>query len=142
MTLRPHRVSSFLAALSLLTAGACARRPQSAAYVPGPDGGAPRRGGHVVFVREEDPDYLDPALSYGTYSASVTEAIYHTLLDYAHEPGPGGARLEPDLAASLPEIRGQMAVCYGLAWPLRRQLRSSFKSRKDRRLPKSSRRGR
>jgi len=89
----------------LLSAGGCVHEPRPVAYVPGPDGGTPRRGGHAVFVREEDPDYLDPGLSYGTYSAAVTEAIFHTLLDYAHEPGPAGATLEPDLAQSLPEIR-------------------------------------
>jgi ABC-type transport system substrate-binding protein len=106
-------VSSILAALSLLLACACAREPHQAAYVPGPDGGTPRRGGHAVFVREEDPDYIDPALSYGTYSAAVTEAIFHTLLDYAHEPGPAGARLVPDLAVSLPDIReGGRLYCF------------------------------
>jgi ABC-type transport system substrate-binding protein len=56
-------------------------------------------------VREEDPDYLDPALSYGVYSAPVTEAIFHTLLDYEGAPGPAGATLRPDLAETLPDIR-------------------------------------
>jgi len=98
-------------------------------YELGPGLGTPRRGGHAVFVREEDPDYLDPALSYGTYSAAVTEAIYHTLLDYAHVPGPEGARLAPDLAQSLPEIReGGTLYCFRVrpearfAAPLRRHI--------------------
>src|SRR5262249_60531131 len=86
----------------LLSAGGCVHEPRPVAYVPGPDGGTPRRGGHAVFVREEDPDYLDPGLSYGTYSAAVTEAIFHTLLDYAHEPGPAGATPLPGLAAPPP----------------------------------------
>ena len=99
------------AALALLLAGAgaaagCAPRAAPVHYAAGPAGpGGPRRGGHAVFVREEDPDYIDPALSYGTYSAPVTEAVFHTLLDYAHAPGPAGARVVPDLAVSLPAIR-------------------------------------
>jgi ABC-type transport system substrate-binding protein len=63
------------------------------------------RGGHAIFLREEDPDYLDPALSYGTYSAPIIEAVYRTLLDYAHVPGAEGGRMEPDLAESLPDVR-------------------------------------
>jgi ABC-type transport system substrate-binding protein len=62
-------------------------------------------GGHAIFTREEDPDYLDPALSYGTYTAPLIEAIYRGLLDYADEPGEAGARLIPELAVSLPEVR-------------------------------------
>src|SRR6185503_2366970 len=63
-----------LFAAALCAATGCARQPQRTNYELGPGSGAPRRGGHAVFVREEDPDYLDPALSYGTYSAAVTEA--------------------------------------------------------------------
>lgn len=80
-------------------------RAETALYPAGPTGAGPRRGGHAVFVREEDPDYLDPALSYGTYSAAVNEAVFHTLLDYAHVAGPAGAQLKPDLAESLPDLR-------------------------------------
>jgi peptide/nickel transport system substrate-binding protein/oligopeptide transport system substrate-binding protein len=112
VTLRLHFASIALAVL-LLAACGCARQTHTAAYVPGPDGGPPRRGGHIVFVREEDPDYLDPGLSYGTYSAPLVEGIFHTLLDYAHEPGQAGAALEPDLAQSLPDIReGGTLYCF------------------------------
>ncbi len=108
---RVSRASRALTALfALLVAapgvGGCIPRPATTAYGPGPDaGGPPRRGGRAVFVREEDPDYLDPALSYGTYSAPITQAIFHTLIDYADAPGPAGSRLEPDLAERLPEVR-------------------------------------
>ena len=91
-------------AIAALWLGGCARSVGTSAYDPGPNG-SPRRGGHAVFVREEDPDYLDPALSYGLYSAPVTEAIFHTLLDYQGVPGPAGARLIPDLAEALPDVR-------------------------------------
>jgi ABC-type transport system substrate-binding protein len=88
----------------MLLAAGCVGGRGAVGYAPGKDG-TPRRGGHAIFVREEDPDYLDPALSYGSYSSPVNEAIFHTLLDYADVPGPGGAELRPDLAATLPEIR-------------------------------------
>jgi peptide/nickel transport system substrate-binding protein len=101
------------AAAALLFLGCVHQRPNSA-YSPGPgDEGLRRRGGHAVFVREEDPDFLDPALSYGTYSAAVNEAIFHTLLDYASAPGRAGAQLVPDLAESLPAIReGGTLYCF------------------------------
>ena len=127
---RVHALSLrlFLFAAALTAAG-CVRQPEITNYELGPGSGAPRRGGRVVFVREEDPDYLDPALSYGTYSAAVNEALYHTLLDYAHVPGPEGARLEPDLAQSLPDIReGGTLYCFlvrpeaRFAAPLRRHI--------------------
>ena len=115
-------------ALVGLVAG-CGRPPAMPSYAPGPGDGPIRRGGHAVFVREEDPDYLDPALSYGTYSAPVNEAIFHTLLDYAHGPGPAGARLEPDLADALPDLReGGTLYCFHVrrearfAAPLRRHI--------------------
>jgi peptide/nickel transport system substrate-binding protein len=98
-----------LAAVVLLIAAilaGCSQRRNVEAYPAGADtGGSPRRGGTAVFVREEDPDYLDPALSYGVYSAPVTEAIFHTLLDYAHLAGPAGAAMQPDLAESMPDVR-------------------------------------
>jgi ABC-type transport system substrate-binding protein len=96
-----------------LVLGACVQTAAPALYASGPGGAPPRRGGHAIFVREEDPDFLDPALSYGTYSAAVNEAIFHTLLDYAHAPGPDGVRLQPDLAESLPEVReGGTLYCF------------------------------
>lgn len=95
-------VPATLAAVTLLTGGCVlARAPDP--HSPGPHGIA-RRGGHAVFVREEDPDYLDPALSYGAYSAPMIEAVFRTMLDYADEPGPAGARLHPDLAESMPAV--------------------------------------
>jgi len=84
----------------------CAQRADVETYPAGADtGGPPRMGGTAILVREEDPDYLDPALSYGVYSAPVTEAIFHTLLDYEGVPGPAGAQLVPDLAETLPDVR-------------------------------------
>ncbi|HET9326159.1 MAG TPA: ABC transporter substrate-binding protein [Candidatus Eisenbacteria bacterium] len=92
------------AALLLLLLTDCAARRESLLYPPGP-GGTPRRGGHAIFVREEDPDYLDPALSYGTYSAPIIEGVYRGLLEYVDAPGLEGARLVPELAETLPDLR-------------------------------------
>ncbi len=93
-------------ALLLVALAGCAQRADVEIYPAGADtGGPPHMGGRAVLVREEDPDYLDPALSYGVYSAPVTEALFHTLLDYRGVPGPAGAELVPDLAESLPDLR-------------------------------------
>lgn len=97
---------ALVAVALLLAIAGCARRPPAVSYAPGYDvGGTPRRGGHAIFVREEDPDYLDPALSYGVYTAPLVNAVFHTLLDYVNASGPAGNELVPDLAESLPELR-------------------------------------
>jgi len=109
-----HPLASRLASRSLLACAlamaallaGCARPGVDlfASYAPGPDG-TPRRGGRIVLVREEDPDFLDPALSYGTYSAPLIEAVFRTLLEYEDLPGPAGAALRPEIAETLPEVR-------------------------------------
>ncbi len=97
----------------------CAARRESLLYPPGPTG-APRRGGSAIFVREEDPDYLDPALSYGTYSAPLIEGVYRGLLEYRDAPGLAGNVLEPELAETLPAVR-EGATLY--AFKVRRDAR-------------------
>ena len=94
-----------LAVVAVSNAG-CVSRPTALSYTPGPRGdGPPARGGHAVFVREEDPDFLDPALSYGTYTAPVIEGVFRSLLEYVDAPGPAGSRLVPELALGLPDVR-------------------------------------
>ncbi len=92
----------------------CAAPRATPPYPPGPTSpGGPTRGGKAIFVREEDPDYLDPALSYGTYTGPLSEAIFHTLLDYTDAPGIAGYKLIPDLAESLPDVReGGTLYCF------------------------------
>lgn len=90
--------------LSLLAVSGCMVQASQSAYPPGPDG-SPRPGGKAVFVREEDPDYLDPALSYGLLSAPAMQLIYRTLIEYADAPGAAGAELIPELAEGLPDLR-------------------------------------
>src|SRR5215471_18831377 len=68
---RPFAHACAVLMVSLLALAGC-RNGDEASYPAGPtSGGPPRRGGHIVFVREEDPDYLDPGLSYGSYSAPL-----------------------------------------------------------------------
>lgn len=96
---------ALLAALLLVVPG-CARRADTlfASYTPGPDG-TPRRGGKIVLTREEDPDYLDPALSYGLYTAPLIEVLHRTLLEYDDLPGEAGAQFHPEIAESMPDLR-------------------------------------
>jgi ABC-type transport system substrate-binding protein len=97
------------AALSLALALAlcgCRAAAVGPAYVPGSAlDGARQRGGHIVLVREEDPDFLDPALSYGVYTYPMDGAVFRSLIGYAHAPGPAGGELVPELAESLPDVR-------------------------------------
>lgn len=103
----PSRALILLSAVIACTACAgCNQRTADIGHSRAFDAGAPpRRGGKAVLVREEDPDFLDPALSYGTYSAPVTQAVFHTLIDYASAPGTAGAQIVPDLVERVPEVR-------------------------------------
>lgn len=96
-----------------LALAAC-REVRPPSYAPGPAIEGPhRRGGAIVLTREEDPDFLDPALSYGVYSAPMVQSLFHTLIDYRSAPGAAGAELVPDLAETLPEVReGGTLYCF------------------------------
>jgi ABC-type transport system substrate-binding protein len=101
-----ERVATLILAAWLLAPCGCRGGAAGPAYAPGPALEGPRhRGGHVVLTREEDPDFLDPALSYGIYTYPMNAVVFRTLIGYAHQPGPAGARLVPELAESLPEVR-------------------------------------
>ncbi len=92
-------------AVGLLAAG-CRESRAPLAYAPGPDESGPhRRGGRIVLVREEDPDYLDPALSYGVYSSPMNEVVFRSLIGYRSFPGAAGAEVVPEMAERLPDVR-------------------------------------
>ncbi len=112
-----HPATPALLLLLALGLAGCAHRETLllAGYTPGPAGEGPRRGGRIVLVREEDPDYLDPGMSYGTYSAPIIEAVFRTLLDYDDAPGVAGARLHPEIARTMPDLReGGTLYCFAI----------------------------
>jgi len=88
-----------LIGLSLL--GACRSDQQSQG--PLPDHG-PRRGGRIIVLSQNGPDYLDPGLAYLTASWEILAAVNNGLLTYRRAGGAGGLELIPDLAATMPEI--------------------------------------
>lgn len=73
-----------------------------ASYPGGPDSGTPLHGGKLVFLRETDPDYLDPALAYTLLGSPLVEACGRTLLGFPRRPGADMSRIEPDMAESMP----------------------------------------
>ena len=86
---RPHALL-VPALLCVLLAAGCAGSRESVRYPAGSSsGGPPRRGGHALFVREGDQDYLDPALSYETYSSPVVEGLFRTLLEKVSKESAG-----------------------------------------------------
>jgi ABC-type transport system substrate-binding protein len=98
-------VCTALALGVVLAAAGCTGHRLAHAYPLGSQsGGPPRPGGHAVFVREGDQDYIDPALSYELYSSPVVMGVNRMLLDYVNEPGVAGTRRVPGLATSLPTV--------------------------------------
>ena len=59
-------------------------------------------GGTLRVESSEDVDSLDPALAYVPLSWQVLHASCAKLLNYPDRAGPAGARLEPELAVSVP----------------------------------------
>jgi len=90
--------------LGLVLAGlalSCGRSRQNERTLP--DHG-PRRGGKIILLSQNGPDYLDPGLAYLTTSWEILPAINNGLLSYVKASGAAGMELVPDLAAGLPEI--------------------------------------
>jgi peptide/nickel transport system substrate-binding protein len=56
------------------------------------------------IAMDEATDYLDPGLSDTTEGWGVMWNVYLPLLGYRHMSGPGGAKLVPYLATTLPQI--------------------------------------
>jgi YVTN family beta-propeller protein len=59
-------------------------------------------GGTLRVETPTDVDFLDPALAYRPLSGQILHSTCATLLNYPDEEGTAGARLVPELAASLP----------------------------------------
>jgi peptide/nickel transport system substrate-binding protein len=63
-----------------------------------------KEGGVLRGTYASFPDYLDPALSYTQEGWTAMYDTYLPLLTYARANGTAGAKVEPGLAESMPEI--------------------------------------
>jgi peptide/nickel transport system substrate-binding protein len=70
---------------------------------PAQDSG-PRKGGKIILLSQNGPDYLDPGLAYLSTSWEILPAVYNGLLTYVKAAGAEGIDLIPDLAAEMPVI--------------------------------------
>jgi peptide/nickel transport system substrate-binding protein len=84
--------------LTLLAASSCGG---DGAEEPAEEG---KRGGTLRVNLAADTDHVDPALAYYQVSVQYLYPACATLLNYPHKPAPDGARLEPEVAESMPEI--------------------------------------
>ena len=66
--------------------------------------GIPRRGGKIILLSQNGPDYLDPGLAYLTTSWEILPAVNNGLLTYVKASGAEGMNLIPDLASKMPDI--------------------------------------
>ena len=89
----------FLIGVSLASSCRSGRKDRT----PLPDQG-PRRGGRIIVLSQNGPDYLDPGLAYLTASWEILSAVNNSLLTYRRAGGAEGLELIPDLAAAMPEI--------------------------------------
>jgi peptide/nickel transport system substrate-binding protein len=67
-------------------------------------GGGGREGGSITISQSEQPDYLDPALTYTVAGFEPIWLVYKGLLAYPHKEGKAGVKLVPGLAEELPTI--------------------------------------
>jgi YVTN family beta-propeller protein len=60
--------------------------------------------GTAHFTEPEEPDYLDPALTFSLDGWQILNATCVKLLNYPDKPPPAGGQLEPEAARSLPTL--------------------------------------
>jgi peptide/nickel transport system substrate-binding protein len=70
----------------------------------GGDEGTPVDGGTLQAGINDNPDHLDPGLSYTSEGWEILEATNNGLLSFAKEAGAAGNKVVPDIAEELPEI--------------------------------------
>jgi ABC-type transport system substrate-binding protein len=64
----------------------------------------PRRGGKIILLTQNGPDYLDTGLAYLSTSWEILPTVNNGLLTYVKSAGAEGMNLVPDLATELPTI--------------------------------------
>jgi peptide/nickel transport system substrate-binding protein len=70
----------------------------------GDEGGQGKQGGSITIAQASQPDFLDPALTYGTNVWEALWLVYTPPLTYKHAEGKEGAELIPGVAKELPTI--------------------------------------
>lgn len=70
----------------------------------GGDEGTPVDGGTLQAAISDNPDHLDPGLSYTSEGWEILEATNNGLLSFAKEADAAGNKIVPDIAADMPKV--------------------------------------
>jgi peptide/nickel transport system substrate-binding protein len=68
------------------------------------DSGSSGGTSSVTIAQADQPDFLDPALSYATHGWEPMWTVYSPLVTYKREDGEAGSEQMPGLAEDLPEV--------------------------------------
>jgi oligopeptide transport system substrate-binding protein len=82
---------------------ACGGSSTSSAASPA-SSGTPQKGGTLVFAWNSEPASLDPAIAYNLIDWQICHDIFDSLYQFAPKPGIAGTKLEPGLAAAMPQL--------------------------------------
>ena len=96
----------FTIALSALAAVALAAGcgGSGASSSSGGSGGTPVNGGTLRAGIPDNPDYLDPGLSYTNEGWEILEATNNGLVTFKKAAGGAGAQIVPDIASAMPTV--------------------------------------
>jgi peptide/nickel transport system substrate-binding protein len=98
-----RRASALVAALAALAVAAgCGGGGSSSGS--GSASGPPVNGGTLRTGIPDNPDYLDPGLSYTNEGWEILEATNNGLLTFKKAAGGAGAQIEPDIASAMPTV--------------------------------------
>lgn len=89
-----------LAAVVIVASAAAVARTQTRAVSP------VQRSFDLFRIVGPAPDFTDPGLAYNGASWQLNWNVYLGLVGYPHVTGPGGARLVPYLAQTMPKVTG------------------------------------
>jgi peptide/nickel transport system substrate-binding protein len=94
---------ALLAAAALAACGSSGSSGSSGSAGSGSPGAAVN-GGTLTAAIPDNPDHLDPGLSYATEGWEILEATGDGLLRFEPTSGPAGAQIVPDLATAMPAV--------------------------------------
>ena len=93
---------SALAAVAL--AAGCGGSGGASGGGGGSGSGTPVKGGTLRAGIPDNPDYLDPGLSYTNEGWEILEATNNGLLTFKKAAGGAGAQIVPDIASAMPTV--------------------------------------